>query len=456
MAEKKYDLLLGPKRDSNLKIRNQPWYRERLISKYKYDRKPALDTSSWTFIRDGLDDFRDGRPPDPDVSIITKGTKSFLPSALGTGSFDREKTEQRTKKYFTKHEAIYSKAIPNQGKQRKKVEDIENSLLCHPLALYPDIGRSLPPDVFENIVGILDPILALGNTQPFTSDAVEQERSNNSGTKLQGGDMANKILPKSSSIQNHIDKEPISGYRRAIRNVFKNNRVDSNKIEEEPSKEEKPGRVRSGRRKTIQNQLNMATSLSKIDHVTKEFCDWVKDLGGEGNNIEEESIKGLFASSCETTNPVLSAPVRVVELTNIPPDLRSKKTTILSPVIDDMHTQEKTYVPSWNKIKYGAWYLEPKMWRVRPANELLQDPKETEGKKMSQTRQKSKDLDSILSELHGTQSFRQFVSKKDGIRKPEFLELISLSTHEDNEPSNSSRFNKTSTPKVKHNIGVSR
>ena len=43
-------------------------YKERLQAKYKRptnskDWKPKLSSSSWTFVKDGLDDFRDGRPP---------------------------------------------------------------------------------------------------------------------------------------------------------------------------------------------------------------------------------------------------------------------------------------------------------------------------------------------------------------------------------------------------------
>ena len=43
-------------------------YKERLEAKYKKptnskDWKPRLSSSSWTFVKDGLDDFRDGRPP---------------------------------------------------------------------------------------------------------------------------------------------------------------------------------------------------------------------------------------------------------------------------------------------------------------------------------------------------------------------------------------------------------
>lgn len=59
--------------------------------------------------------------------------------------------------------------------------------------------------------------------------------------------------------------------------------------------------------------------------MTKEFCDWVASLGGQSNNIEESTITSLFASGYET-KPALSVPIHVVELTNVPPELRMSAT----------------------------------------------------------------------------------------------------------------------------------
>ena len=42
-----------------------PWYRERLRNKYSKDVNPILNHKNWTFVKNGLDDFRDGMPPDP-------------------------------------------------------------------------------------------------------------------------------------------------------------------------------------------------------------------------------------------------------------------------------------------------------------------------------------------------------------------------------------------------------
>ena len=58
-----------------------------------------------------------------------------------------------------------------------------------------------------------------------------------------------------------------------------------------------------------------------IKSVTNDFCNWVSSLGGETNNIEESTITSLFASGYET-KPALSVPIHVVELTNVPPELR--------------------------------------------------------------------------------------------------------------------------------------
>jgi len=56
--------------------------------------------------------------------------------------------------------------------------------------------------------------------------------------------------------------------------------------------------------------------------ITKAFCEWVASIGGDTNNIEEQTILSLFASGYET-KPALSVPIHIVELNNIPPELRA-------------------------------------------------------------------------------------------------------------------------------------
>jgi len=171
MAEEKYRLLLEPRRDSNIKIRHQPWYEERL--KRKYEKKPTLIASSWTFIKDGLDDFRDGRPPSIDSSIIIKGNKGFKPNIHGTCSFDGSEPKQSLPRRISKEDAVYSKTVPQHRKRKERITTVENHLLDHPLALYSHLEESVPPDLFEDIVDLLDPSLTLKEKDITEDDDAE-------------------------------------------------------------------------------------------------------------------------------------------------------------------------------------------------------------------------------------------------------------------------------------------
>lgn len=58
-------------------IKQQPWYRERFREKYLKRETPysgnkerLLNAREWVFIKDGLDDFRNGLPPSHDDVII--------------------------------------------------------------------------------------------------------------------------------------------------------------------------------------------------------------------------------------------------------------------------------------------------------------------------------------------------------------------------------------------------
>ncbi|XP_057314198.1 protein FAM47A-like [Hydractinia symbiolongicarpus] len=410
MAEKKYELVLGPRRDSSLKIRHQPWYRERLNT--KYDHKPPLIASSWTFLKDGLDDFRDGKPP-PMETVIIKGTKGITPNLFGSDTFIGKKSKQRLYKGAKKEDAVFSKCLPNQEKRKQKVQLAEDYLLNHPLALYPHIEDSVPPDLFEDIVDLLDPSLALA------ADDFEEE-----DVIIPNTFKRDERLPsiKSNSTMSS-PRETCSDYNIAMKERRKNCRKLNKKIaEEEANKEDKS---RSCRKKTQPH-------LTKIEGVTKDFCNWVRDLGGTTNNIEEATINNLFASGYDT-KPTLSVPVHVVELTNVPPELRADGHMLDLDNDDVLKSQKETsYTPKCVNMKYGAWYLNPKTWKIQPFNQPLQDPKEIESKQISEAKKNSKELDQVLSNLHGAKSFRSFIEKK-GVRNPEFLEGVSTdSTNEAN------------------------
>lgn len=414
MAEKKYDLLLYARRDSNKKIQPQPWYKERLQTKYNKpgllkDRVPTLDSSGWTFVKDGLDDFRDGKPPVVDSSIIMKGKKGIKPSLRGSHSIDSSSPKQRIKPNLTKNEVIYSKCVPSHEKRIEKVNELEGNLLAHPLALYPHIEESLAPDAFDELVELLDPNLTV------LDDLDEEEELLTPPPHPSTAAGAARI----HDTHNDDDDTASSTSSIGFSKILKSNQYKwLHQTQEEITREER----NKANRKRLETPQD-----TKIDIVTKEFCDWVRDLGGDSNNIEESTVNSLFASGYDT-KPTLSVPVRVVELTNVPPELRADGQT--SPEKQDELGTEKAYTPSWVKVKYGAWYLKPDTWKVLPAGQPLPDPKELEDKQMSEPKKKSKELDKVLTNLHGAKAFRCFVEEK-GTRKPEFLETVSAQDEAD-------------------------
>ncbi|XP_070553617.1 protein FAM47E-like [Ptychodera flava] len=416
MAENKYDLLLVQTK-TDKKIRNQPWYKERLQTKYIKSRNPTdasktVIGSQWTFLKTGLDDFRDGLPPQVEGTIFIKGTKGPEPNV--TGDSDKRNPKQTVNRHrFTKEQVVFSKSLPLHQMRRDHIDEMEYGLTQHPLALYPHLEECMPPDVFEDVVDILDPEMNLGSEADDEDfDELEDSFPEDAATS-----------PKQQTQDSSHDKEETESSEQMLETTdigsTRNPYMWLPKKEETQKDDKKHGKKRS----------DSPTQDEHIKNVTKEFCNWVESLGGESNNVEEATIHSLFASGYET-KPALSVPIHVVELTNVPPELRmSAQVTPQSSAHttrgDDQKSQAVSsgYIPSWIKTKYGAWYLNPKTWKLRPADEPLQDPKELKDKEMSESKKKSFAMDEQLAPLHGAKAFKDFIEKKNN-RMPEFLNRV--------------------------------
>ena len=65
------------------------------------------------------------------------------------------KQQMAAQQRFNKHEIAYSKLTPQQQQRRDHIEEIEYGLTQHPLALYPHLEESMPPEVsISNIAAI--------------------------------------------------------------------------------------------------------------------------------------------------------------------------------------------------------------------------------------------------------------------------------------------------------------
>ncbi|KAG9468831.1 hypothetical protein GDO78_021874 [Eleutherodactylus coqui] len=340
-----------------------PWYKERLHKKilketnHKLNLSGALNTHQWKFLPKGGADFRDGYP--------TVTTASHIPATKGHALFlrnvdDPEPTQKHKK--FTKEQAYLSKLLPQQQARREYICGIEYGLAQHPLALYPHLEEGVPPEVFEEIVDILDPEMRLRSA---------------SGTY--------EVIPEVQEEDNLLT----------------------------PAEQQEEQSVKSRDASTRQSSILSLHSRQ----------------GGEPCNINESIIFSLFASGYET-KPALSVPIHVVELSNVPPELRmsvgvssQRGTAKTSASRNIQQSTESTYCQSWVKTRYGAWYLDPKTWKWQKINEPLKDPVLEKIENGSHSSQKLSQKDEELLQLHGTIAFKDFIKKK-GYRKPEFLNKL--------------------------------
>ncbi|GFN82172.1 protein fam47e-like [Plakobranchus ocellatus] len=419
MAERKYDLALVETLNQK-PIKRQEWYKERLHTKYIKQLKPgerinSHHTKNWVFMKDGLDDFRDGLPPVVQGSDFIKTQKGTGPAIHYEMGKDNQVKQPAARKRLSKFQVYISKSTPQQQQRRDYITEVEQGLLKHPLALYPHLEDSVMPELFEDIVDLLDPQF---NIQDLQEDLDEQtDPYTLEGARPGYGTM--------DSVTKNSHKDADKGLK-DLEDMVSNIKRNPYRWLPRKDKDKKEGK------KMKEKDKAWPTSPSEEEHikkVTQEFCDWVADLGGESNNIEESTITSLFASGYET-KPALSVPIHVVELTNVPQELRlSAAVPPPAPVVtkpavaDEESTKQQIsgdYQPSWVKFKYGAWYLNPRTWKKMDYNEPLTDPKQLKEHEMSEAKKKSNELNHELSNMHASKAFADFISKKN-TRRPEFL-----------------------------------
>ncbi|GCC29749.1 protein FAM47E [Chiloscyllium punctatum] len=397
----KYDTLLAGKSDfsktrSNKPPLPQPWYKERLKTKY-LKKNPtvlsdALNGHRWRFLKSGLDDFRDGYPPQTqeDLAMIYSvkgaGPRPFLVNITETF-----KPAQRVSNRLTKSQICFSKSLPLQQTRREQLEEIEYGLSQHPLALYPHLEEGIPPKLFEVIVGLLDPEMLL--TEDLCVEVPEEMKQTVIKPK--------KKTQHKKCLENGEEPKQRNPYKWIL---FKGKEKEDQKTN------------RKWDKKKGQDE--------EIKQITKEFCDWVASLGGDNHNIEESTIMSLFASDYET-NPALPIPIQVMELTNIPTELRM---TVGTPPPRPLHRIRKTTnlestQPYGDKYIYGAWYLDRKTWTKRRADEPLVDPNLVAEKDKIILPEGAGEKDEEIRGLQATISFKKYIEAL-GCRKPEFLEKL--------------------------------
>lgn len=207
------------------------------------------------------------------------------------------------------------------------MDQVEKTLSEHPLLLLPDLDDSLPTELYEDVVDILDPSLLemLENGAFVQSDSLDSYES-------------------SSTISRNSD-DNIPNYSAFLEK----------------------------RNKIARMKDNYETYDRKASKLINDFCLFARTLGDDGPSFPEESIAELFAPAFRK-HKARSA-VQVVQLGTIPLELRAMAG--LQPVPPDptskidpnANTRKKT-----DKYRFGAWYLKPNTWKRLLKEDKLEDP----------------------------------------------------------------------------------
>lgn len=342
---------------------------------------PSLCSKKWTFIKAGIDDFRDRFPPQL-TDFIVRRKPGPEPVLRGLPRDRSQKKQQNAQRNYditdklTRQEVFFSRKIPAAERRRARIKELEKTLLEHPLMLLPGLEDGLAPELYDEVIDILDP----GLLDTIANADLESLDSNYSTD--------NQIVPLNEySDEDEIDYQGFDTH---------NKRANCKTIDEKHEK--------------------------KIKLLSRDFCKWSETLGPSGPKLEQETIEMLFAPSYNKHKS--TGAVQVVQLGTIPPELRAKAG--LQPVppdpqakLDDIHNTKQRA----KFYRFGAWYLKPSSWRRMEKNEPLIDEEKVRKANNLQRKKRNDAMLEELASLHGTHAFRRFLLKTNR-KKPDFMREV--------------------------------
>uniref|UniRef100_A0A8C8Z0J6 Protein FAM47A n=1 Tax=Prolemur simus TaxID=1328070 RepID=A0A8C8Z0J6_PROSS len=365
----------------------KPWYNDKLPSQCFAKHKnrllkfpTSLNSRQWVFVKEGLDDFRKGCPPCE--GLITRGPKeAFLPMISHRVPQPAPRTSQR--KLSKDAGLLYTFSRVRQAR-KAFVDDIEARLTQHPLALYPNLEEDLPADLLLKVLEVLDPERKLEDTWAYCEG---KEKRTREPMKLCKHHCRKAFLGPPRTPVSHPDDLP---------------------QEETPATTVVPP-----------DFLRYRRNLPRI----RSFCEWVGTFGITG--IDEEFMVNLFDFDSEFTPTYV--PLRMKKIKDLTSVLKhSDKLSEMEEIqfsIEELDVERKLqkppnpYKPDWVKMRYGAWYLKPKLCKKLINDEPLIDPKI-----LLEAEARARKPD-IIDELYGTIAFKDFIVSK-GYEMPDILKKL--------------------------------
>lgn len=371
-----------------------PWYQGRLPAKCLAKHKnravkfpSSLDGRRWIFVKEGLDDFRMGCPPCK--NLITRGpTEGFLPMIAHRVP---QPAPRKSWKKLPKEVDPFSTLSPAQQARKAFVENIEASLTKHPLARYPNLKETLPADLLLKVLKVLDPDRKLEDAWAYCK-----------GTRKR-------------------TKSPAKLCEKLPTEVFL-----------EPPKESPllpPDNLLPGKKKTQKSSTNDTPQSpplrKKIPTELTKFCRWLDNLGDLG--IDEDFIMNYVTFDICDEYQLTYDTGKIKKASQVPSEIRyskqldkitERKFSIQEEISERKRGEpQDLYKPKRVKMRYGAWYLKPKLWTKLIDDQPLIDPK------ILLQIQAAKLKPDILDDLYGTIAFKDFIVSK-GYRMPDVLEKV--------------------------------
>ncbi|XP_059014959.1 protein FAM47E [Mustela lutreola] len=352
--------------------------------RHRPPRPPALDGLRWTFVKKGLDDFRRGCPPCD--ALLTRGPQeAFLPQIRPPA---RRPAPEKRQRRWPEGAAPFPELSPAQRARGAFLADVEAQRTPHPLALYPNLGEDMPVELLFKVLDVLDPDRKLEDTWAYCQ-----------GVRKRAKEPA-KLLRKKLSTQD----DPGLPKKTAVSH---------------------PGQWLYEEKKPHQTDLLREDGPLIHENVRKgvrDFCNWATTFGS--SNIDEEFILKQFDIDCQSKpSHDVSPPTN-----QAPPELKKRaglKKLQEPPFFQKPDYEQKLqkpqnpHKPKCVKMRYGAWYLNTKLWKKQRADEPLVDPK-VSCKAQDENFKREMQEQESLADLHGTTAFKDFVLSR-GYRMPSFL-----------------------------------
>nr|XP_034814515.1 protein FAM47E isoform X2 [Pan paniscus] len=371
MADRRRRLRLG----TLAPVREGVNCRSRCFTKHKNGLKfpTSLHSRQLVFPRKGLDDFRKGCPPC--TGLVTQvPVESFLPQIYHRAPQLAPKKRQIK---LLKEADLLSKLSPAQQARKAFLEDVEAHLTPHPLALYPNLEEAMPIQLLSKVLEVLDPDQKLEDTWAYCQDT------------RKGMKEPTKLLKKHST-QVYLGPSRKTSVSNTGQWLY----------------EEKPHKVdllhENGPRPGLHEN-----GISDIDEefILKQF------------DIDYETKPSHDVLHTMKLNQVPLELKRSVGLSKLQePELFQKLGYERK-----LQKPQNPYKPKWVKMRYGAWYLNPKLWKKQRVDEPLVDPEVSHKAQEENFKKELQEQEELLADLHGTVAFKDFILSR-GYRMPRFLE----------------------------------